>query len=378
MRVLILSVTAGGGHQAAADAISDELQTHDVNTVVLDIYKYINRFIYDAIDKGYALSTRYASDVYRIFYQFIENRHKRPTLVQYDPVSMVNTLLALRFERFTDNFEPDCIVCTHPLAAQIVNGLKARGKIAAPVIGIITDFTILPYWEDCTDIEYIVVANELLYYRAMKKGFAQERILPFGIPIKSKFAQSIHRPEARQQLGLLLDQPAVLLISGSMGHGDMAEMVREILANSLELQLVVVCGKNKRLFNQLVSMNGGSPKTERLMVFDYTDKVDLLMDAVDCIVTKPGGLTVSEALAKRLPMILVSPIPGQEERNTEFLLNIGAALHVTKTFSLDEAVFFLFNNPGRLRIMKESIDMISKPKSAKTLADFILGLSAAE
>ena len=118
--------------------------------------------------------------------------------------------------------------------------------------------------------------------------------------------------------------------------------------------------------------NGGLADSERLHVLGYTNQVDLLMDAVDCIVTKPGGLTVSEALAKSLPMILVSPIPGQEERNVEFLLNIGAALRATRTLTVDEAVYYLFDNPERLRVMKESINMIRKPDATRDLADFVV------
>ncbi|MDR2957075.1 MAG: hypothetical protein LBU61_02690 [Coriobacteriales bacterium] len=370
MKALVLSVTAGGGHLAAAQAISGELESRGATTTVLDIYEYLNKFIHTAIDKGYTLSTERVSVSYRALYSFLENRQKTP-LDKLDPVTLVNMLCAMRFERFTDSYDPDCIICTHPLAAQIVNGLITRKKIAALTIGIITDFTILPYWEACPEIDYVVIAGEMLRHRAISRGISIERLLPIGIPIKSKFAISINKSTAREQLSLPQDLPMVLVMAGSMGYGKIEKVIEELLVLTRKLFVVAVCGNNQKLFETLIELNGGQSRSDRLLVYGYSDQIDLLMDAVDCIITKPGGLTVSEALAKRLPMILVSPIPGQEERNTEFLMNTGAAIRVTRTLPIDEAVSMLFDNPGRVRIMRESIDMISKPRAVHDLVDFI-------
>jgi len=133
----------------------------------------------------------------------------------------------------------------------------------------------------------------------------------------------------------------------------------------------VVCGSNQEAFKRVEKL-----KTKnRVLNFGFTDKVDLLMDAADCIVTKPGGLTTSEALAKRLPMIIINPIPGQEDRNTEFLLNSGAAVSVSKTFPLDEAVYSLFSCPERFDAMLPAIDLIRKPDSTKRLCECIRDLA---
>jgi processive 1,2-diacylglycerol beta-glucosyltransferase len=373
MRVLILSVTAGGGHLSAAEAISEALRGQGADTLVLDIYEYINKLVKGAIDKGYDLSTKHAPLAYRALYHVIENRHKRSWMVDLDPVGIANALAALRFKGFTDAFEPDCIVCTHPLAAQVANELRRRGQITAMVIGVNTDFTILPYWEDCTSIDHIVIANEMMAQRAQRRGIAASRLLPFGIPIKGRFGQSVSRHEARTLLGLPPAVPAVLMMGGSMGHGNMAQMADNLLGVDMPLEVVVVCGNNRQALRALEEKRESDPRGGRLHAIGFSDQVALLMDAVDFIVTKPGGLTVSESLAKRLPMILTSPIPGQEVRNTEFLVNIGAAIKVTKTLPIDEAVFFLFDHPDRRRLMQESIDMIRKPDAAKDLSEFIVG-----
>jgi len=372
MRVLILSVTAGYGHLSAAQAVADELDSRGAATKVLDLYEQTNALLFNVIDKGYSFSTRYTPVGYRAFYRALETRNKKEQGGAFNPIGVMNKLSSVRFVRFIKDFNPDCIVCTHPLAAMVVSSLKLRGKIRVPAIGIVTDYTILPYWEDCTAVEHIVIAHELLAYRATKRGIAPGRLLPIGIPIKRKFSRSIPQAEARKQVGIPLDPPAVLVMSGSMGHGDLTAMTDELLAIPMPLEIIIICGRNEEAYRALIEKNGGRPHNGRLHVIGFTDQVDVLMDAVDCIVTKPGGLSVSESLVKELPMVLVTPIPGQEERNIDFLMNMGAALRASKTFSVGEAVHYLFECPERLKLMQESIAMVRKPDAAKDLADFIM------
>ena len=374
MRVLILSVTAGYGHLSAAQAIAEELDSRNVTTRVLDLYEETNTLLFNVIDKGYSFSIRHVPTGFGVFYRVLETRNKKEQGGGFNPIGVMNKLSSVRFVRFIKDFSPDCIVCTHPLAAMVVSSLKIRGKIRVPAIGIVTDYTILPYWEDCTAVEYIVIAHELLSYRATKRGIAPERLLPVGIPIKAKFSRSITKEEARMQSGIPLGPPAVLVMSGSMGHGDLLTMTNDLMAIPIPLEIIVVCGRNEEVYRTLVERNGGLPNNGRLHVIGFTDQVDVLMNAVDCIITKPGGLSISESLVKELPMILITPIPGQEERNIDFLMNMGAALRASKTFSVTEAVHYLFECPGRLRLMQESIALIRKPNAAKDLADFILGL----
>jgi len=374
MRVLILSVTAGYGHLSAAQAVAEELDSRNVTTRVLDLYEQTNTLLFNVIDKGYSFSIRHMPAGFGVFYRVLETRSKKEQGGSINPIGVMNKLSSVRFVRFIKEFGPDCIVCTHPLAAMVVSSLKMRGKIKIPAVGIVTDYTILPYWEDCIAVEHIVIAHELLSYRATKRGIAPERLLPVGIPIKGKFSRSIPKEEARRQAGIPLNPPAVLVMSGSMGHGDLTTMTDDLMAIPMPLEIVVICGRNEEAYHALVARNGGLPNNGRLHVIGFTDQVDVLMDAVDCIITKPGGLSVSESLVKELPMVLVTPIPGQEERNIDFLLNMGAALRASKTFSVTEAVHYLFGCPERMRLMQESIALIRKPNAAKDLADFIMGL----
>ena len=189
------------------------------------------------------------------------------------------------------------------------------------------------------------------------------------IPVRQKFSTKMPKDEARRRLGLRLDASVVLLMSGSMGYGNIKDSAGQVHETHGEMQLLVVCGNNKAQYEKLKPYD--SPN---FRVFSFVDNIDEMMDAADCIITKPGGLTISEALAKELPMILLSPIPGHEERNVEFLLNGGMALRVTKTFPVDEALYQLFSNPERVRIMEESIRLYHKPNASEDLAAFIMTL----
>ena len=173
-----------------------------------------------------------------------------------------------------------------------------------------TDFTIHPFWEDA-DLDYYVTANELLNHQASKKGIDTSKILPIGIPIHPKFGKKMDKLEARNILGIE-DKPTILIMSGSMGYGNLETIITDMDTMDMDFQIISICGNNKNLKEDRWDDN-----KEKVYNYGFTDKVDIIMDAADCIVTKPGGLTTSESLAKGLPMIIINPIPGQEERNLQ-------------------------------------------------------------
>jgi processive 1,2-diacylglycerol beta-glucosyltransferase len=281
---------------------------------------------------------------------------------------LANQVLAKPLVSYIQNFKPDVIVCTHVFAAGIVNSLKERGLIDTLTIGIITDFTIHPFWEDMRKIEYFVSASEHLAYSAAQRGMDPGKLLPFGIPIDPKFTGGLAKREARERLGLMPDKTTLLIMSGSMGHGKIDKVIRALDALPEDFQAIVVCGNNKTMEGKIKSIK----TTHFFSVYGFVNNVEVMMDASDCIVTKPGGLTSSEAIQKDLPMIMVNPIPGQEERNVEFLLNSGMAMYATPTFPVDEAVNYILTDPERIRIMKECIEKVGKKNSTERLCSFIV------
>ncbi len=369
MKVLIVSVTCGQGHNSTAKALMSGLTARGAECTILDAFEHINRILAKALDDGYQLSARYLSKPYATVYKHAEHRKKNAE--EFSNTKVINTLLASKLRSYIEDYNPDVIVTTHCFAAAMVDILKQKGVIHSKNIGIVTDFTVHPFWEEAIHFDYIVTPNELLNLQMRKKGFSLGQILPFGIPIDPKFANNIvTKEQAREQLGLERQKPTVLVMSGSMGFGNIRKVVASLDRLTTDFQAIVVCGNNAEAKAEIESMR----KTKTFLVYGYVNNVDFLMSAADCIVTKPGGLTTSEALAKRLPILTVNPIPGQEDRNTEFLLNSGAAMAASETCPIDEVIYQFLQNLRRRELMCESIEYLRRPNSTETLCDFIAAL----
>lgn len=365
MKGLIFSITTGQGHNQTAKVLSDYFNSTGVECKYMDVLEYINPLLSESVSKLYLMSTKNMPKIYGGGYRLCEKReaggaHMLPKLT--------NVLLAKRLLKLVRTENPDVIICTHVFAALLVTYLSGHIDRDIHTIGIITDFTIHPYWED-TALDYYVTASEMLTNQGMKKGIPEYKFKPFGIPIDPKFSIVRSKEEACRSLNIP-NRNTVLVMSGSMGFGNVLEEIRKLDELNFDYQIVSICGNNKKLKEHIDELYMDKP----IYNYGYVDNVDVFMDAADCIVTKPGGLTTSEALAKGLPMIMNNPVPGQEDRNVEFLLNAGAAMRVSKTFTIDDALYNLFVTPDRRRILDSSIKSLQKPESTKDLVEFTVDL----
>ena len=171
----------------------------------------------------------------------------------------------------------------------------------------------------------------------------------------------------RKKFNLDETLPTILIMSGGMGFGDVPEYIASIEQLPFSVQILVICGKNEKLFEKVCAMQTRNP----IKVFEYVNNVDEIMDAADCLLSKPGGITTSESLAKGLPMLMIHPLPGVEDRNVEFLQANGAAIYITKTWQISDAIHLLFQCPGRMDRLKASIETIAKPHAAQNLCQHI-------
>jgi len=363
MRVLFLSVTAGHGHNQTAKAVMNYLEGQNVSCRLIDTFEYINPILSESIDKGYLISTKFTPVVYGKIYRAAEKREKSESRVSIP--KLISSVLSKKLISLLKEYDPDVIVCTHIFAAQIISYLKQKG-LETKSVGIVTDFTIHPFWEEA-DLDYYITADALLNHQMSKKGIDLNKVKPLGIPIDMKFAIKQSPSEARKALGFE-DKTTVLVMSGSMGYGNVASTIAQIDRLPWDLQIVSVCGNNRKLKRKIDIM-----KTRKQVYnFEFVNNVDVLMDAATCIVTKPGGLTVSESMAKQLPMILANPIPGQEDRNVEFLVNNGLAVKVSNTYPIDEAIFQLMTNNNRIAYLKNLLAAVGKPYAARDVANLIM------
>jgi len=365
MKVLFLSVTAGQGHNQTGKAAMDFLIENNVECEMLDTFEYINPMLKKSISQGYLISTKFSPALYGRMYRLAEKLENNN--IKMSVSKLINSIYAKKLVTYIEEYQPDVIVCTHIFAAQILTEIKDIG-LNARTIGIVTDYTIHPFWEE-TDLDYYVIANELLTRQAVKKGLPEERLLPIGIPIFRKFAKRMPVEEARAALNIE-NKDTILVMSGSMGYGKVTKIIKDLDELDKDFQIISVCGNNEALKQKIDEME----LQKKVYNFGFVNNVDIMMDAANCIITKPGGLTVSECMAKNLPMAIVNPIPGQEDRNAEFLLNNGLAMKISKTYPIDEAVYRLLSKDDQLQAMINRIKDIARPNASEDLCKFITSL----
>jgi len=366
MKVLIISVKAGYGHHSTAKALIEEFEERGIECQMLDTFEYINPLLADSIDNGYLFSTKYIPKLYGKAYDKLDKHDEK--IDNHSIFALLSKIVSHQLKDFLNDFKPDIVIGTHSYACMLMTYLKEEKVISCPLIGIVTDFTVHPFWEN-TILDYYVTADSLLDNQMIKKGIPKSKILPFGIPIRKEFSNKIDKKVARKSLKIK-DIPTILIIMGSMGFGNILQEIKEIDDLDINFQVLCVCGRNKKMFKEVSEY----PWKKKITTFGFVNNVDLLMDASDCIITKPGGLTTSELLAKELPAIIMNPIKGQEDRNMEFLVNCGAAVMATKTFSLEEALYEVLNNQWRLDALKTAVKHLGKPNSTIDLCDFVMGI----
>lgn len=364
MKLLLITAPLGNGHNAVARAVAAQFTQlyPDAQCKILDMLEYISPSLKKITANGYFLSMKTLSKLHTVASGYYDHKDEKE-LSEYTPARLANEFMASELRHAIDDFAPDCIVCTMVFAAQVVDLLKQRGVVTCPCYGIITDFTVQNYWCDVEYFEYIVAPSEYLVPQFERREIDTSRVLPFGIPIRTQFSARQDKQETRRKLGLDEHLPTVLIMSGGMGFGNLPDYVKAIDSLSFDMQLIVICGNNEKLYETMTGLNIQKP----MHVYGFVENVDEIMDAADCLLSKPGGITTSESLAKGLPMLMIDPLPGVEDRNVEFLQANGAAIYITNTFQIEDALYLLFRNPSRQQLLEQSIAAIAKPYAVRDL-----------
>lgn len=364
MKALILTLSTGQGHIQTGKAIAAYFEKQGAKCEILDVFKYISPYLSDSVEKGYLFTTQYTPKTYGRVYNMLNNKvHKDG---RKSVLSMINNAItASKLEKYISDVGADVVISTHIFCAQIMTHIR-KNMPSLLNIGIVTDFTIHPFWEEA-DMDYYITASHLLNHQCMKKGIPLEKVLPIGIPINEKFSEKMSKQMAREKLGIE-NENTVMFMMGSMGFGNMPRLIERIDSLDIDFQILCVCGKNEEAREKIEAFSS----KHKIYALGYVDNIDVLMDASDFIITKPGGLSMSESMAKKLPTILLSPIPGVEDRNQEFFLNNGVSMAVTKTFPVEEAVFQMLTNEWRMKNGAGAVEYIGKPNAVKDLYNIVV------
>lgn len=372
-KILLLSVSAGAGHVRAAEALRAcaESEFSDVDALHLDVMDYASATFRKLYTDAYIKLVNKHPTLWGMLYQITSDARSDTTMHKMRrSIERLNTR-ALR-KRIAD-FAPDAIICTHFLPAEILMHEIRRQRLAVPVWVQVTDFDLHRMWV-IPHMKGYFAANDEIGFRMRAVGMAEASVHVVGIPIMPAFAQPPDRATCARELGLDPQRRTLLLMGGGAGVGHLEQVAENLLKLDGDFQLIVLAGKNVAALAALKTLAKRYPS--RLVPHGYTQHVERLMVCADLVITKPGGLTSSECLAMGVPMIVHSPIPGQEERNADYLMEQGAALKAVDPVGLEYRVGQLLASPQRLAQMSERARALARPHAAREVLQVVIAAAA--
>jgi processive 1,2-diacylglycerol beta-glucosyltransferase len=354
MRILIATVTAGGGHLAAAAALHEAWHASRPDDVIdrVELVKFLSPLHRKIHADGYVKLVERAPELWGMI--FAKTDHPKVARRLNKVQELLPSRSRGRFARHVKSFKPDVVLCTHYSPVLALGEMKRdKPSTKSPlIVSVITDFEAHALWMDA-EVDLYCVAAEETKARLVARGAKADQIVATGIPIATKFATKPDAHTVRRQLGLRDDLPLILVLSGGFGMGPVEKILRELDKVPREFQIVVVCGRNEELRRDIAARDSKHPTR----VLGFASNMHELMIVADLIITKPGGLTSSEALALGKPLLILDPIPGQEAANSDFLLERGAAAKVNRVEDL----------PFRVEQLIGSKKLSAMAKAAKSL-----------
>ena len=371
-KILLLSASAGAGHVRAAEAIEKAFkQAKDAErreVLHVDVLNYTNKLFRHLYSKAYIDLVNKMPEVPGWFYDKLDKpwKNERRRLA-------LDKLNTRPFVKLLREYHPDLIVCTHFLPAEIVSWLKAKERLSSRQVIVVTDFDVHAMWLVHHYEHYFVAIDEARVYLEVL-GIPADKITVSGIPIDPVFAARKDKQEMRTKHGLAPDRITILLSAGGFGVGSVDALVSSLLPLQHRAQIVAICGRNEELKKRLSRLAARTKSDANVLLkpFGYTKEMDELMTASDLVLGKPGGLTTSEALAKGLVFVIVNPIPGQEERNSDHLLEGGVAIRCNNLPTLSYKLDRLLGDPQRFQSMKTNAMRMGNPNAASEIVERLI------
>ncbi len=370
-KIIIFYASYGGGHLSASKAIQNYINNNydDVETELIDCMKYVNKTIEKVSTTAYKEMARKAPWAWGKLYF---DSQKGP-LAQIS--TRANTLMAIKLSKLLKEKRPDLIISTHPFGCQMCSYLKRKGKIDTDIATVLTDFKSHIQWIVGSDyINYYFVANESIKNELIAKNISPEKIFVTGIPISEKFSLSYDKKEILENLNFEENKKTILFFGGGklgLGKTKTIEIFKNVVKSFENTQIIAISGENDSMYSAFHEIITSNNRENNIKLFKFTDKIPEIMSISDIVISKPGGLTSSEALASYVPMIIINPIPGQEEENAIFIENNNAGYWLRKHDNIVPVLNSILNDDNKLEIMKENTKKISKRNSTKNICEIL-------
>ena len=365
MRIALLSCNTGEGHNSTAKAVREVLESRGVECELVDTLAFLSPGISKIVSTGHVYLYKYAPKLWDVSYPAMKNKNPKPG--KKAMLYRVLSIGAKKLHKFLTEGQFDAAICSHVFAGMMATELRRRGQMNIPCYLVMTDYDCYPYTDQCDLSGYFIPAKELTddFTKAL---IPVEKLIYSGIPVRQAFYTGYDKAQARRKLNLPETGLVVLLMCGSMGVGPMQKIAKELAEQTPEdTTIFAMCARNKKLYESVCQI--GNPK---LVAMGFTDQVPVYMDAADMIVTKPGGLSSTEAGNKHLPMVFINAVGGCETPNFDFFLERGYAIGSDDSKEVLIQAVELANDPERLQKMRETLARDFQINSAEYIADIIM------
>jgi len=371
MKILIFYGSYGGGHLSAAKSLKSFFDNYykDVETTMIDCIEYINKYVNKVSTRAYKEMAKKAPWIWKRVY----NDSKNGALASLS--TSANKLMSYRLNTLIQEEQPDLIISTHPFSTQMCGNLKKLGKIDCKIATILTDYAVHNQWLVFSEyMDYFFVAHEGMKKDMISLGIPENKVYDFGIPISNSFLTRKNKKQICKDVGLNPTKHTILYFAGGefgLGRNTTYMVLKAIIRLFKNFQVVAIAGKNKKMKKRFEELVEQTQSSDRIKVLAFTDKVPELMYISDMVITKPGGLTITEALASHLPIIIINPIPGQEEENSNFLTNNNVAIAIRKEDNIARKLKTLYRNLDKIEEMQVNSTSLAKPQSTRDICNFL-------
>ena len=366
--ILVVTASMGSGHNKAANAVAEAIKRkYPVNKInVIDFMSTETAYFNSLVKDIYLKMLDHTPSVYEFFYKFTSDSTKGSTIQSVFAHAMKKDMREL-----IKKYEADMVFCSHPFPCAAASYLKQTGEINIPLITVMTDFCVHQFWL-YKNIDIYFTANDLLKKEMVNQGLLEERIFVTGIPVGYNFRVDYNRDDLLAKFKLEKDKPVALIMGGGLGLGGVKNALCQLERLEKDIQILVITGANVALWSEMNEYAQHSK--HKIFVWGYSHNIQEFMSVATFLISKPGALTISEALTRELPMILHDPIPGPEVDNAKFVSDNGAAIWVRHQDTLDAVVREVLSDATILPKLRNNAKVLKKPYASDNIADVIANM----